>query len=64
MVLLEFWLPVKMVKVIMTYDSTVMHSRLLNRGLTPSFQEKRGFRQGDSMSLYIFILAMKYLIGP
>lgn len=45
------------------YDMCVycVLSLLISRGLIPPFQAKRGLRQGDSMSLYLSILAMVYL---
>lgn len=47
-VLLEFGIPQKIVNMIMTCVSTVNYSIVLNGGLTPRFQAKRGLRQGDS----------------
>ncbi|XP_060183210.1 uncharacterized protein LOC132613180 [Lycium barbarum] len=61
MVLLEFGIPYKLVELIMGCVSTVNYSLLLNEGLTPSFQAKKGLRQGDPMSFYLFFLAMEYL---
>ncbi|XP_060216818.1 uncharacterized protein LOC132644255 [Lycium barbarum] len=61
MVLLEFGIPYKLDELIMGCVSTVNYSLLLNRGLTPSFQAKKGLRQGDPMSPYLFVLAMEYL---
>ncbi|XP_060195229.1 uncharacterized protein LOC132624469 [Lycium barbarum] len=44
MVLLEFGIPYKLVELIMRCVSTVNYSLLLNGGLTPSFQAKKGLR--------------------
>lgn len=41
--------------------SNVNYALLLHEGLSPSFQARKGLRQGDSMSLYLFALAIEYL---
>ncbi|XP_075101803.1 uncharacterized protein LOC142177231 [Nicotiana tabacum] len=61
MVLLEYGIPAKFVDMIMECVTTVSYSLLLNGGLTPKFQAKKGLRQGDPMSLYLFVLVMEYL---
>ncbi|XP_075109196.1 uncharacterized protein LOC142180987 [Nicotiana tabacum] len=61
MVLIEFGFPMKMVNWIMTCVSTVSYTLLINGGLTTRFQAKKGLRQGDSMSSYLFVLSMEYL---
>ncbi|XP_019233906.1 PREDICTED: uncharacterized protein LOC109214447 [Nicotiana attenuata] len=61
MVLLEFGIPVQFVKLIMECVSTVSYSIIFNGGLTPKFQAKKGLRQGDPMSPFLFVLTMEYL---
>ncbi|XP_070004586.1 uncharacterized protein [Nicotiana sylvestris] len=41
--------------------SSVTYSPNINCGLTTPFKGKRGIRQGDTMSPYLFVLAMEYL---
>ncbi|XP_060181944.1 uncharacterized protein LOC132611538 [Lycium barbarum] len=50
MVLHEFGFPIKIVSLIMECVTIVQYSLILNGGLTPQFQAKKGLRQGDLMS--------------
>lgn len=45
----------------MSYVSLTTISILLNGGKLSSFKPTRGIRQGDLLSLYLFILCMEYL---
>ncbi|XP_009764354.1 secreted RxLR effector protein 78-like [Nicotiana tabacum] len=58
-VLLKFGLPGKFMDSIMECVTAVSSSLLINEGLTPKFMAKKGLRQGNPMSLYLFILAME-----
>ncbi|XP_059294566.1 uncharacterized protein LOC132047555 [Lycium ferocissimum] len=41
--------------------STVSYTFLVNGGLTHTMQARKGLRQGDPMSSYVFVLIMEYL---
>lgn len=41
--------------------STVNYTFQVNRGTTKPFQAKRGVRQSDPMSPFLFVIAMEYL---
>ncbi|XP_060170867.1 uncharacterized protein LOC132601823 [Lycium barbarum] len=53
--------PAKFVTWIMTCARTVSYSILVNGSPTIPFTEKRGVRQGDPLSPYVFVLVMEFL---
>lgn len=59
--MVEVGVPSKMVGLIMACVSTVSYSILLNGSPLPPFQARRGLRQGDPMSPYLFSMVMEYL---
>lgn len=60
-VLRAFHFPNQMIKLIMSCISTRSISILLNGETLDNLNPSRGFRQGDPLSPYIFILCMEYL---
>ncbi|XP_059288767.1 uncharacterized mitochondrial protein AtMg01250-like [Lycium ferocissimum] len=60
-ILVNLQFPDQFVKSIMCCMKTVSYSILINGVPTPPFAAKKGLRQGDPMSPYLFVLAMEYL---
>ena len=60
-VLQAFHFPPKLIQVIMSCILSTNISILVNGRMLESFEPSRGIRQGDPLSLYIFILCMEYL---
>ena len=60
-VLQAFFFTPNLIKVIISCVSSSNIWVLVNRGALEPFNPSRGIRQGESLSLYLFILCMEYL---
>lgn len=60
-VLIIYHFPKQLIKLIISYVSTTSISILFNGSSLESFYPSRGIRQGDPLSLYLFILCTEYL---
>ena len=60
--LMKFNFPDNLIELIMSCVSSVLTSLLFNGGYLDSFRPTRGIRQGNPLSLYLFIFCMEYLV--
>ena len=60
-VLQAFYFPPKISRIIMSCVTSSSTFILVNRGALKRFEPSRGIRQGEPLSLYLFILCMEYL---
>ena len=60
--LIKINLPHNIIKLIMSYVSTVSTSIVVNGGASDLILPSRGLKQGDPISPYIFILCMDFLV--
>ena len=61
MVLEHFGLPQNIINLIMSCISTTTITLFFNGSKLEAFQPSRGIRQGDPISLYLFLLCMEFL---